>query len=249
MLLLIGIGLWSAKSISVEGLEALRGCDAVFAEQYTNRMSADAIPQLERMCGKKIVVLGREDVEDGKKIIEAAKNQRVALLVPGDPMVATTHVSLLLAARKHGIETRVVHGSSILSAACECGLQAYKFGAACTLSFWSENYKPTSAYDTIARNKSIGLHSLVLLDITERPMHAHEALELLLKMEQERGKGLFSPDAQLIVLSALGSGEARISCSSIKTLLEKELGNQPHALVVPGSLHFMEREALALHES
>jgi diphthine synthase len=248
MLTLIGMGLWDEKSISIEGLEALRVCDAVLAEQYTNRMSAGTLPGLERMCGKSIALLSRADVEDGKKIIDAAKELRVALLVPGDPMVATTHVSLLLAARKAGIETRTVHGSSILSAACECGLQAYKFGAVCTLSFWSKNYVPLSAYDAIARNKRIGLHSLVLLDIAERPMHVHEALELLLKMEAERKQVLFSPDTRLVVLAALGSGGAKITYGSIAGLQKRELGPFPHALVVPGSLHFMEKEALALHE-
>ena len=41
---------------------------------------------------------------------------------------ATTHTDLQLRARSLGIEVRVVHNASILTAVGVCGLQLYRYG-------------------------------------------------------------------------------------------------------------------------
>jgi diphthine synthase len=242
MLLLIGMGIWGEKDISLRGLEELKGCDVVFAEQYTGSREEGSLKRLEKLAGKRITLLEREDVEGEEKILKEAISKRVALLVPGDPLISTTHISLKLSAEKKGIETIVVHSSSIITAAIgECGLQAYKLGKPCTLALWSKGYEPTSSYDVIAENRERGLHSVVFLDIKERCMEAKEALEQLLEIEKEKKRlGEF----QAVVLSRVGSSEQRITYGKPEALLKKQLGKTPFIIVIPGKLHFMEEEAL-----
>jgi len=241
-LLLIGMGIWNEKDISMRGLEELKNSDVIFAEQYTGKMEEGSIDRLEAAIGKKITALPREEVEGEKKILGEAVSKKVALLVPGDPMISTTHISLKLSAEKRGIETKVVHSSSIITAAIgECGLQVYKLGKPCTLAIWSKGYEPTSSYDTIVDNAERGLHSVVFLDLKERCMEASEAIEQLLGVnkDKKRIKGL-----SVVVLSRVGSREQKVTYGKANALLKANLGKPPFILVIPGKLHFMEEEAL-----
>ena len=245
MLTIIGLGIWDEKDISVRGFEALKEAEIVFAERYTHFGSGKTIENLEKMSGKKITILSREEVEGEEKILSEARSHPVCLLVGGDPMISTTHISLVLSARKRKIETRVIHSSSIFTAAVgETGLQIYKFGKTVTLPFWRENYKPTSTYDVIAENKSRGLHTMLFLDIAEKMMDAKEALELLGGMEKIKKQKISRAADSVVVLSRIGSGEQRISFGKISELLERDLGKPPFILLFPGKLHFLEEEAL-----
>jgi len=241
-LLFIGIGIWDEKDISLRGMEELKKCEVVFAECYTGKVEEGSLKRLEELAGKEITPLGREEVEGEERILKEAASRRVALLIPGDPLISTTHISLKLSAEKRGIETAIVHSSSILTAAIgECGLQVYKLGKPCTIALWSKGYEPTSSYDVIAENRSRGLHSVVFLDLKERCMEAGEALEQLLKVESERHRlGEF----YAVVLSRVGSRDQKITYGKAGELLKANLGKPPFILIVPGQLHFMEEEAL-----
>lgn len=248
-LVLIGIGIWDEKDITLRALDELKKCDAVFAEAYTSKMREGTLARIGKLINKKIILLTREEVEGEKKILEEAKKKRVALLVPGDPMVATTHVSLLLAARRKKIQIKLVHAPSIFTAAVgESGLQIYKFGRSATLAFWDENekykYKPTSTYDVIYENKRRGLHTLVFLDIRDRCMEAREALALLKKIEKIKKKNVARGEDKVVVLSRLGGEDKKITYGRIDDLLRANLGQPPSILILPGKLHFMETEAL-----
>jgi diphthine synthase len=236
------MGIWDERDVSLRGLEELKECDVIFAEEYTSCREGGSLKRLEKLAGKKIIILGRAEVEGEEKILKEAASKKVALLVPGDPLISTTHISLKLSAEKKGIETAVVHSSSILTAAIgECGLQVYKLGKPCTLAIWSKGYEPTSSYDVIAKNRKRGLHSVVFLDLKERCMEASEALEQLLKIDKgEKKLGEF----HAVVLSRVGSREQRITYGKPEELLQKKLGKPPFILVIPGKLHFMEEEAL-----
>ncbi|MCX6776831.1 MAG: diphthine synthase [Candidatus Micrarchaeota archaeon] len=241
-LVFVGMGIWNEKDISMRGLEELRNCDVVFAEGYTGRMQEGSLKRLEALIGKKIIILPREEVEEEKRILNEAVSKKVALLVPGDPMISTTHISLKLSAEKMGMETKVVHSSSIITAAIgECGLQVYKLGKPCTLAIWSKGYEPTSSYDVIVDNIERGLHSVVFLDLKGRCMEASEAIEQLLRIDKSRQrlKGLSA-----VVLSRVGSKEQKITYGKADALLKANLGKAPFILVIPGKLHFVEEEAL-----
>src|SRR5438128_3407648 len=162
----IGLGLNNERGLTIEGIEQDRRSSNVFAEFYTNIMPGLDRRKLELLLGKRIVVLNRFELEDegGKQIVEAAERGRVAFLVPGDPMIATTHISIRLELAKKGIPSRIIHGPSIVSAVCGAtGLQSYKFGKSATLP--QEPGVPGSLLDSVLDNKTRGLHTLILLDI------------------------------------------------------------------------------------
>ncbi len=246
---LVGIGTSDEKGISLAGLEELRASDRIFAEGYTNAVPPGTLERLEKLAGKPIALLSREQVEGEKTILQAASSCKTALVVSGDPMIATTHISLVLAAKKSGIRVKIIHAASILSAAIgESGLQAYKFGKTVTLAYWRENYKPMAAYDIISENLARGLHTLLLLDIDEKlgPMAPEAAARLLLDMEKAGGKGILLPETMLVLLQGVGWSQMRKSYLQIRALAASSSCSpgQPAILLIPAALHFLEQEAL-----
>src|SRR5438128_10750917 len=162
----IGLGLNDEKGITIEGLEEARLADSAFGEFYTNVMPNLDLKRLEKEIGKKVEVLSRSQLEDegGEKLLRAARKENVAFLVPGDPLIATTHISLRLSLAKMGIASRVIHAPSIVSAVCGAtGLQSYKFGKSITVP--RDQPLPRSVLDTISDNSDRGLHTLILLDV------------------------------------------------------------------------------------
>lgn len=246
-LIFIGLGLHDEKGITLRGLEEARAADILFAEFYTSALLGARAEAVEALLGKPIRRLSREQVESEKDVLDAAKDRRVAFLVAGDPMVATTHVDLRLRAAAAGIPTRVVHGVSILGAAAGAlGLQAYKFGRTTTVPFPSPGHEVTSPLDPILENRRVGLHTLVLLDLREDGtfLDPKAALGSLLAMARAKGATDFGPETLVCVLSRVGSPDMRIATDRLAVLLKRDLGPPLHCFVVPGRLHFLEKDAL-----
>jgi len=235
--------------LSIRGLEALKGCSEVYAEFYTNYFSG-SLSNLEGLIGKKIILLKRGDLEERpeQNVLKSASKQDVALLISGDPMVATTHIDIILRAKKLGIPYKIIHSSSVYSAIGEAGLQIYKYGKTASLVYPEKNYFPTSPYDILTENLKMGLHTLFLLDIKaeeNRFMTVNEAINLLLDIEKQKKVGSFTPDTLCIGIARLG-GDTTIKAGIASELEKEAFGKPPHCLIVPGKLHFMEKEALEL---
>lgn len=247
MLYFIGLGLYDEKDLSLRGLEIIKKCSEVYAELYTSFFHGD-LKKLEELSGKKIRVLEREDLEEkSSKLIEKAKKENVAILVPGDPMIATTHAAILIDAMKKGIKTKVVHSSSIYSGIGETGLHIYKFGRTVSLPYPQDNYMPESPYLYIKENLDLGLHTLVLLDVKaeqKKFMSINEALRILLEIEERKRLGVITAEKEVLGISRLGSDDQLIRYGAVKKLIELDFGKPPHSLVIPGKLHFMEEEML-----
>jgi diphthine synthase len=247
-LVFIGLGLEDERGMTLKGLEEAKSADLVFAEFYTSTLKEGSVARLEKSIGKSIIVLGRKEVEDGRRVLEQCPGKKVALLIAGDPMTATTHIDLRIRARMASIETRVVHGASVLSAVPGLlGLQHYKFGRTTTLPFPQEGYNPISPYETICENISRGLHTLVLLDIDaegSRYMTANEGLLLLEEMERRVKRGAITGQTLVAVVARAGSDECVVRAGPLDSLKTEEFGPPLHTIVVPGTLHFMEDEAL-----
>jgi diphthine synthase len=249
-LVFIGLGLYDEGDVSLKGLQELKECDEVFAEFYTAKLGKFDRKSFEKLIGKKIEILSRGETENGDRIIDAATQNNVVFLTGGDPMIATTHVDLRLRAIKQGIITRIIHSSSIATAVPGLlGLQNYKFGRTTTLAFTEKEYFPTSPYTVIYNNKKMGLHTLVLLDIQaekDRYLTANEGFELLLKMEKKLRKHLFTDDTIACVVARAGAPKPMVVANTIDFLRTKDFGPPLHTIVIPGTLHFMEIEALEL---
>jgi diphthine synthase len=245
----VGLGLHDDSGISLGGLEEVRTSDHVFIELYTSLLPDFSLERFEKIAGKKLRIVSRKDLEEdnGKIIFEAAENGKAVLLVPGDPMIATTHVSLRIEAEKHGIKTALVHGASILSAVIGLsGLHNYKFGRTVTIPFPDETTAETP-YTVIAQNKKLGLHTLCLLDIKtqeKRYLSIHDGLNALLRVEERRKRNEVTLDTLAVGIARAGSKNPTTKADSVRNLLNQDFGESPQCLIFPGRLHFMEAEAL-----
>ncbi len=243
MLLLIGIGLGNKEDITLKGLDLVKKADKIYLDVYTSKF-ADSIEVLEKFYDKKIIPAPREILESDK-LVDEAKKENVVLLVVGDALSATTHVDLLMQAKEKNVEVNVVFNASILTAVGITGLQLYKFGKTTSLPFWKENYKPENAYDILKQNKTIGAHTLCLLDITpEKCMTVPEAIEILLKIEEKRKENVFNEDTLCIGCARIGCKDEKIIAGKAKELVSKDFGAPLHSLIVVGEMHFVEEEAV-----
>jgi diphthine synthase len=247
-LVFVGLGLHDEMGISLRGLEEVKTADEVFIEFYTSFSPNFSMKHFQEISGKKPTVVLRNELEEnsGKAILETAKAGKTVLLVLGDPLVATTHIALRIAAEKHGIATRIVHGASIISAVIGLsGLHNYKFGKSVTIPF-PENSSETP-YEVIAQNKKLGVHTLCLLDMKaemKRYLSIHEALNLLLKIEEKRRNKIVTMDMLAVGVARAGSAKPRVKAGFLKEVLSYDFGEPPQSIVFPGELHFMEAEAL-----
>jgi diphthine synthase len=247
----IGLGLHDDIGISLHGLEEVKTADTAFIELYTSFMPNFSLKRFEKISEKKIDIISRRELEEknGEIILKAAENGKAVLLVPGDPLIATTHVALRMEAEKRGIKTRIVHGASIISAVIGLsGLHNYKFGKSVTIPFPDETFSETP-YDVIAQNRKLGLHTLCLLDIKaeeKRYLSIREGLDLLLKIEEKKKKGIATMNALVVGIARAGSNKPTVKADSIKKLLNYDFGEPPYSIIFPGKLHFMEAEALII---
>jgi len=249
-LVFVGLGLYSESDMSLQGVEEARTAETVFAEVYTSLMPELDLAKLEKLVEKRISFVSRQDLEDdcGKKILRATDKGKTILLVPGDPLIATTHVDLRIRAERQGIKTRVVHGASIVSAVMGLsGLQNYKYGRSVTIPFSNQGTVVETPYNVIRENKKRGLHTLCFLDIKaeeKRYMTIKEGLQALLNVEKKKRKQVVTSNTLAVGISRAGSKQPVVKADSVNKLLKHDFGAPPHTLVFPSKLHFMEAEAL-----
>jgi len=247
-LVFVGLGLNDEKGITVKGLEETKSADTVFIELYTSLMPDFSLSRFEALCGKKIQVVSRHDLEEenGAVILQAAKKGKSVFLIQGDPFIATTHVTLRIDAEKQGIKTRVVHGTSIMSAIVSLsGLHNYKFGKTVTVPF-PENFSETP-YNVIAQNKKLGLHTLCLLDLKASEklfLSISQAINLLREVEEKRNLSIITPDTVAVGVARAGSDNPTLKADFVSDLASFDFGEPPFSLIFPGELHFMEVESL-----
>ncbi|MGM0447059.1 MAG: diphthine synthase [Methanobacteriota archaeon] len=252
MLTFIGLGLYNERSVTVEGREALREADSVFAEFYTSRLVGADVADLEAYHDVEVEVRDRTGVErDPEPVLDAAASGDAAFLTAGDTMISTTHTDLRLRAEERGIDTRVVHGVTAQSAASSLtGLQNYRFGKATTLPFpyaHGGDDVPASVIETIKANRERGLHTVVYLDIKvgtgpTGPDPDHEEY-----MTADVAAGLLADnwgDELAVVVARAGSPDAVVAADRLRALADREFGDPLHLLVIPGDLHHVEADAL-----
>ena len=249
MLILVSLGLFDEKDLTLRGLEDAKKAGKIYMELYTSRWHG-SIKNLEKMVGKKIDVLKRKDLEeDSEKILKQAKDEDVVLFVQGDCFVQTTHLALIQEAKRLGIKAKVVHNASIVSAVAETGLHPQKFGPYVTIPFpeKTKGKLPESVYEIIKMNKSRGLHTLCLLDVVEEEdkyLTPSEAMKILLEIEGKRKENVFTNETAAVVFAKAGSRSPFIAYDKVKNLVKKDFKELPAVLVIPGILHFTEKEFL-----
>ncbi len=242
-LFLVGMGIVPGEFPPL-AVDVVSSCGKVFCETYTSMLPGLSMARMETAPARKVSFLKRSEVEEGTVLIDALSEGDAALLVPGDPMISTTHISLLVQAARAGHTTRILHSTSIISAAMgESCLQATRFGRMATISFHSS----LQPYDVLSENRKRGLHTLFLLDVDSernRYMSIGEALHSLLRAETERGTKVLGRDILAIGLARVGHEDQLVVAGPIAEVLKVNFGRPPHSLVIPGDLHFAESEAV-----
>ncbi len=232
---LIGLGL-NEKSLNLEALETIKKSDKVFLENYTVDYPY-LILEIEKLIEKEIKELGRVDVEN-EKFLDEAKKKNISLLVYGNPLSATTHISLILTCKKQKIPYKIIHAESILTAISETGLQLYKFGKTASMPKFQKNFEPDSFLNIILDNEKIKAHTLLLTDIG---LSSKEAIEQLQKTTKNRNIKL----DKIIICSKTGTNESKIFYDTLDNLKKKTI-KMPFCIIIPSVLHHVEDEALEL---
>jgi diphthine synthase len=245
----VGLGPRGPAGLPPAALEAVQSAGAVFADNYTARLPEAAIPFLERLRHGPIVRLGRERLEAGHELLEAAAAAGGAvLLVCGDPMAATTHVALRVEAVRRGLPVRMVFAPSVVHMAfSEAGLQHYKAGRTVSLPFPAKGFAPTSPFEYAAANRAAGLHTLVLLDLhveSGRFMTANEGLAHLQAWAAAQGGAPWGDPPLAVAVARAGEDTCVRAAGALDRLAAMDFGPPMHCLILPGRLHDEERAAL-----
>jgi len=253
MLWLIGLGIEGLGGMNMNGREILKTCDLIYIERFTGYLSDADLSNLSAYCkhsDNDVSVVGRLFVEDGREILEQAVNNKVALIVYGEALIATTYIELFIRATKRGIKVEVIHSASgITSLIGESGLQIYKFGRVSTIM--SEPQSAVSVYNTLLDNLLLGNHTLILTEYSETKdkispffLDPTVALKTLMDVEKDQRSRAFTEETFVLVASRIGRTDKKIISGQVRSLMEIDYGTGPHSLIVPGRLHFVEKEAI-----
>ncbi len=247
---LIGLGPGDLQQMTIAALDAARSADHRFLEGYTALLPPEELMSMEAIIGSWEMRM-RSAVEEPNDLLSLAQSSKVALLVVGDPLQATTHVDLQLRCDELGIPCHVQHGISITTIVTGAvGLQSYRFGRQCTFAYPYGDYLPTSPLEIILANRERDLHTLALLDLDpsgmgegeQQPMMPKIAIEVLQKMADKLDVNV--DDWTVVLCSDMGTGDARVSVGTPSEISEVK-GGRIHCLLMPARLHDVEAAALA----
>ena len=246
---LIGLGPGDLQQMTVAALDAARSADHRFLEGYTALLPPDELDCMEALIGSWEMRM-RSAVETPDDLLSLAQSSKVALLVVGDPLQATTHVDLQIRCEELGVPCHIEHGISITTIVTGAvGLQSYRFGRQCTFAYPYGEYLPTSPLEIILANRERDLHTLALLDLDptgmgegeQHPMTPEIAVEVLRRMAKALEVDVES--WTLVLCSDMGTDDARISVGS-PVEISGIKGGRLHCLIVPAKLHDVEAAAL-----
>ena len=248
MLWFVGLGISGISELSDNTISVIKNADTVYLESFTSPISETEKEQLANMCDGEFKIAKRWLVEDGNEILENAKKREVVLISYGDPYIATTHLELKTRAVTDKIETKTIHSSSIVSSLIgEIGLQYYKVGK--ILTIMNDPKSMITPYNTISNNLLSKMHSVILLEYNEDKsffLAPQDALSLLLDAEKIQNGKIISLDTFVIIASRIGKSDQKITSGKISNLIKKEFGEPPHTIIIPGSLHFTESNAVKI---
>ncbi|HJY10139.1 MAG TPA: diphthine synthase [Nitrososphaeraceae archaeon] len=250
MLCLVGAGIYETMEMS-NSIKILNCCDKIYLERFTSPISDNFIRILKSTLGpgKKIEIVKRWFVEDGRQILDESKRLNVGLISYGDPTIATTFTELRIRAMKNNIEVKVVHAASgITSLIGECGLQIYKIGKLVTMM--EEKQSAISVYSTVFSNLNLNCHTIILTEYRQNEdgseffLKPNYVMSKILEVEKDITYEIVSEISFLIVVSRIGAHDQKIVSGKIRSLIDLEHGEGPHSIIFPAKLHFTEEEAI-----
>lgn len=246
MLWFVGLGISGFDGLGTETVKILKKADVVFLELFTSPIARSELAKIKKNVKGEFKTATRWMVEDGKAILKDAKKKNVVLASYGDPYIATTHVELRTRAIMEKIKTTTIHAASaITSLIGECGLHHYKIGKPVTMM--KDKQSMPSVYYTIYNNLINGSHTVVILEYNHDSdffLNPKDALLNLLSIESEQKRNVVNESTFAIVASRIGTKTQKITAGKIFNLKKTEFGNPPHTIIITGSMHFTETDAL-----
>ena len=127
--------------------------------------------------------------------------------------------------------------------------------------FFTETWKPSSFYDRVKENRSIGLHTLILLDIKvkeptleslargkpvyepPRYMTAAQCASQMLTTEEDRMENVYGCESLAVAVARLGSNDQRIVAGTLAQISAVDMGKPLHSLILLGNrVHDLEKD-------
>ncbi|MEM4139062.1 MAG: SAM-dependent methyltransferase, partial [Sulfolobaceae archaeon] len=111
---LVGLGL-SMKFITQTALKTLRESDIIYFDTYTSISCDINRDEIEKISGKPVIPASREMLESKiEEIINKLREgKRISIATIGDPLIATTHVSLITTIKNLGFPVNIIPGISV----------------------------------------------------------------------------------------------------------------------------------------
>lgn len=246
MLFLVGLGLCE-KEIPIGTIEVCKNCE-LYIDKFTTLVDERTIDYITELSGRRITELTRQDMEeDSHKIIQRAATKDIAILVGGDPLMATTHKILYIEAGRQQVKTQIVHANSIITTAIgESGLDFYRFGAPCTIPKWSAHYSPVSFYQKIETNLVNGNHTILLLDYdapSRTTLPIKDAIAALEKADAHYKKGIINGKTKIIILHNMSLKDGKVITTTIEKAKDQDQGGV-NIMIIPAELTDIEKEAV-----
>jgi diphthine synthase len=245
-LFLVGLGIHGIDSVPPKLKRLVRKPCKLYLEKFTSFMPSEFIEELSKLLNRPITIVDRSFLEDGQELLEEAKTQNVVLMCYGDPLIATTHMQLVLGALSRHIKVEVFHNSSILNIAFGgAGLQTYRFGRIVTITRGTA--PPITPYMVLHSNLVSNLHTLLLLESSPDlgTMKPHEAFSLLRKAEDYMSLHIIDDSLFVVVVCGLWPN-IRFIAGTLAQLERIKIPGEQHSLIIPARLHFIEQEAIKL---
>ena len=237
---LLGIGLRGTRSITIEENEVLRKCRKIYIDTYTSIFPENFMNDLSHTYGGEIIPLEREELES-MAFIKNGKTDS-ALIVSGDPFGSTTHMSIARECIDKNIDLKIYENASIISIIWgRTGLSAYRSGSVVSIPDFGNEYVPASPYDKILQNISMGLHTIVLVDLKNgKNIDSLRLREIIILMRDRHGLEDIMKRVSFSIERAGWNDEA-IHMDSLENILGRQLMS-PYCIVIPGKIDFNERE-------
>jgi diphthine synthase len=119
------------------------------------------------------------------------------------------------------------------------------------VTMMSEFHSAITVYDTIFQNLLAGSHTMILTeysynDESKAPffLSPSSVFNMLLDAEQTHKHQIISDDTFAVVASRIGTKDQKITSGKVRSLKRLEFGIGPHSVIITGSLHFTEIQAL-----
>lgn len=232
MIILSGTG-HKIEDIPIGLIKYLKKADYVFLESYTNQLNEKIFNFLKKIRNDIKIVDRKFFEEELENFILKNLDKKILLITFGNPLFATTHISLIEFCKRNNIKYKIIMSPSIFDYISLTGLSIYKFGRIVSIP----KHEAESFFIHIVNNNKIGLHTLILLDID---LSLKEAIDKLINLSNKYGLDILNK--KILICLNMGD-ENKIFYGYINEIKFEELEKyRSKCIIIPGNIDKIEEE-------